>query len=146
MELPSRNGDNSKIELIRKMRLLLDNDEPLDRIRESRQLFSFFDHIFRSGATGKVFMHLLSRGATTAWLLQVDLEIPEATVYQALKRLRTMELITPEYRIPKGKHSRGGPRSVVWALLTATPEEVAWAARDHRRVHSPSKKGIKTWR
>jgi len=120
------------------MRLLLNKDEPLDRIREARRLFLFFDRIFKSGATGEVFMYLLGRGATTAWLLQVNLKIPEATVYQALKRLRAMELITPEYRIPKGKFDKAGPRPMVWALLTATPEDVAWAARDHRKVLTDS--------
>ncbi len=82
-------------------------------------------------------MYLLDRGATTSWLLQVDLEIPEATAYRTLKRLRALELITPEWKIPNSKNSRGGPRPHVWALLDSTSEDVARAARDHQRALTP---------
>lgn len=122
------------------MKLLFynENNLPLDRVREAQQLFSLLHSIFKSETTGAVFMYLLDRGAATSWVLQVNLEIPEATVYQALRRLRRMELITPEYRIPKGRLEKGGPKAMVWALLTATPENVADAARDHRRALSPN--------
>jgi len=126
--------------MIRKMKLLLydESDNPLDKVREAQRLLSFMESIFASGTTGAVFLYLLDRGAATSWLLQVNLEIPEATAYQALKRLRAMELITPEWRIPRQKHSKGGPRPMVWALLDASTEDVARAARDHQRAQSPN--------
>lgn len=136
----SPNESNSQIILLQKMKLLLSYESinPLDRVREAQQLLSFIESIFSSSTTGAVFMYLLERGAATSWLLQVNLEIPEATTYQALKRLRRMQLITPELRITRKKYGKGGPRPVVWALLTATPEDVAVAARDHHRALSPN--------
>ena len=71
---------------------------------------------------------------TTAWLLQVNLGIPDPSIYRALKRLRAMGLITPEWRIPKQTKSKGGPRSTVWALLDAHQEDVARAVRDHNKA------------
>jgi len=139
-ELFSRDESNSLIILIQKMRLLLlsNSDNPLDRVREAQRILSFIQRIFKSGTTGAVFLYLLDRGAATSWLLQVNLEIPEPTAYQALKRLRTMGLITPETRIPKQRYSKGGPRPMVWALLDASTEDVARAARDHQRAQSPN--------
>jgi len=137
---PSRNGDNWDTNTIQKMKLLSYNDStnPLDRARHSQRILSFLGSIFKSPATGKVFMYLLGRGAATAWLCQVDLELPEATVYRVLKRLRAMDLVTPEWRIPREKHSRGGPRVLVWALLDSESDDVARAARDHQRALSPN--------
>jgi len=139
-QLLARNEDNSDIINIGKMRLLLSNESinPLDRVKEAQRLLSFIESIFKSGSTGAVFMYLLDRGAATAWLLQVNLELNEATVYRSLKRLRAMGLVTPEWRIPKQKRSRGGPRPMVWALLDASIEDVAHAARDHQRALSPN--------
>lgn len=138
--LLSRNEDNPSIDIIRKMKLLLYNESimPLDRVREAQRLLSFIESIFKSGSTGEVFLYLLDRGAATSWLIQVDLEIPEPTAYRALKRLRAMGLVTPEWRIPKEKKSGGGPRPMVWALLDSSKEDVARAVRDHRRALSPN--------
>lgn len=134
------NESNSQMIMIRKIKLLLLNEStmPLDRAREAQRLLSFLNSIFSSPTMGAVFMYLLDRGAATSWLLQVDLEIPEPTVYQALKRLRAMKLITPEMRISKQRYSKGGPRPMVWALLDASKEDVALAARDHIRALSPN--------
>ena len=136
-QLLLENEDNSKI--IQKMKLLLsESDMPLDRARESQRLLHFFESIFKSGATGAIFMYLLNRGAATSWLLQVNLEIPEPTAYQALKRLRAMRLITPEMKITRKRYGKGGPRPIVWALLTATTDDIAYAIRDHHRTLSPN--------
>lgn len=136
----SANEDNSTLVILRKMRLLLSNEMnmPLDRVREAQRLLSFIESIFKSSATGAVFLYLLDRGAATSWLLQVDLEIPEATAYRALKRLRSMGLITPEWRITTKRKEKGGPRPTVWALLDAHKNDVALAARDHHRARSPN--------
>ena len=101
-------------------------------------MLSFLESIFSSGSTGAVFMYLLERGAATSWLIQVDLELPEPTVYRVLKKLRVMELITPESRVPKSMHSPSGPRPLIWALLASSTEDVARAARDHQRAMSPN--------
>ncbi len=139
-ELFSRDESNSLSILIRKMKLLLllQRDNPLDRVREAQRILSFMESIFKSGTTGAVFLYLLDRGAATSWLLQVNLEIPEATAYQALRRLKTLGVITPETRISKQRYSKGGPRPIVWALLDANTEDIARAARDHQRAQSPN--------
>ncbi len=136
----SRDESNPHILIISKMKLILYNESinPLDRVREAQRLLSFLESIFKSPATGKVFFYLLGRGAATSWLIQVDLGLPEATTFRALKMLRAMELITPEWRIPKSKHSPSGPRPLVWALLGSSKEDVARAARDHQRAMSPN--------
>lgn len=146
-QLLSPNDNNSQIIMIRKMKLLISNDNgnSLDKVREAQRLLSFIESIFKSSSTGETFLYLLDRGATTAWLLQVNLEIPGPSAYRALKRLRVMGLVTPEWRIPnrrlrsrKPGHAKGGPRAMVWALLDASKEDVARAVRDHRRALSPN--------
>lgn len=113
-------------------------NNPLDRVMEAQKLLSLLESIFRSPTTASIFMYLLDRGAATPWLIQVNLEIPEASVYRGLKRLRSMELVTPEMRIRKTRSSKGGPRPTVWALLTADKDDVAEAIRDHNRALSPN--------
>jgi len=140
MKSPPRDEDNSYTIYIQKMKLLSYNDStnPLNKARDAQRILSFLEGIFKSPATGKVFMYLLGRGAATSWLIQVDLELPEATTYRVLKKLRAMGLVTPEWKIPKSKHSRGGPRVRVWALLDSHAEDVGRAARDHQRALSPN--------
>ena len=137
---PSRNESNPLIIMLQKMKLLLlyESDNPLERALEAQRLFSLFNNIFKSSTTGLIFLYLLEHGAASAWLLQVNLEIPEPTTYQALKRLRALKLITPEMRITRKRYSKGGPRPIVWALLTATTDDVATAVRDHHRSLSPN--------
>ncbi len=135
----SRNESNPVSIYIQKMKLLSLNisTNPLERARDAHRLLSFLESIFCSKATGTVFMYLLGRGAATSWLIQVDLELPEATAYRALKRLRALKIITETWKIPKHRESRGGPRPKVWALVGASTEEVARAARDHQRALTP---------
>lgn len=137
--LVSSDESNPNIIIIKKMKLILYNESinPLEKVMWAQRLLSFLESIFKSEATGAVFMYLLGRGAATSWLIQVDLDMPESTAHRALKRLRKLGLITPEWRIPKAKHSPGGPRPYVWALLDAHTEDVARAARDHQRALSP---------
>jgi len=121
------------------MKLLFYNESTnsLDRVREARKILSLIESIFNSGSTGEVLLYLLDRGAATAWLLQVDLELPEATVYRTLKRLRSMDLVVDAIKVHNIKGSRGGPRPIVWALQGAHTEDVARAMRDHHRALSP---------
>ena len=134
-----RNESNPVSILIQKMKLLSLNvsTNPLERAQDAQRLLSFLESIFCSKSTGQVFMYLLGRGAATSWLLQVDLELPEATTYRVLKRLRSLKIINETWRIPNNKDVRGGPRPKVWALLGASTEEVARAARDHQRALTP---------
>jgi len=135
----SSNENNSVLKLIRKMKLLFYNesDNPLNRVREARRILSFIESIFNSVATGEIFLYFLDRGAATAWLLQVDLELPEATVYRSLKQLRARGIIVYALKVSRHRGSRGGPRPIVWALQEAHTGDIAHAIRSHQRSLSP---------
>ena len=87
--------------------------------------------IFSSKAVGEVFTYFCLHGASTAWVLQCELNMPEATVYSVLKRLRVIGVLVPTIKVSKVKRSKGGPRPTVWAIDTASPDEVSSALRLH---------------
>ena len=93
----------------------------------TRIILSKLRSIFSSEAVSEVFTYFCLHGATTAWTLQNELDMPEATAYRALKQLRTLGFVLPALKMSKIRHSRGGPRPTVWALEDASPEEVARA-------------------
>lgn len=70
-------------------------------------------------------------------MLQNELNQPEATVYRALKRLRSLNIVVPALKVSKIKKSKGGPRPTVWSLEGASTEEVARAMRLHYQMLSP---------
>ena len=76
---------------------------------------------------GEVFTYFCLHGATTAWTLQNDLDMPEATAYRALKQLRSLKIVVPALKMSKTKRSKGGPRPTVWALEDTSLEEVTRA-------------------
>ena len=88
--------------------------------------------IFASKAISEVFTYFCLHGATTAWVLQSDLNMPEATAYRALKQLRILGFIVPALKVSKMNRSKGGPRPTVWALEGASQEEVARAYHEMR--------------
>ena len=109
-----------------------------ERAIRVRELLSFLESI--KGSTGEVFFYLLEHGAATAWVLEVDAGLPEATVYRAIKRLRKLDIIVPGAIIPKIRGKLGGPRPTVWALAGSSTEEVARAMIKHTRAISPKYK------
>lgn len=106
-------------------------------MRDIRELLSFSKSIFSSPSVGKVFLYFCKRGASTAWLLQSELEIPEATAYRALKKLRSIGVIRPSIKTSKMRHSKGGPRPVVWSVANASAEEISAATKLHFRTLNP---------
>lgn len=100
-------------------------------------LLSFIERVFSSPATAETFLYFCVFGASTAWTLQNELNMPEATAYRTLKRLRTMGLVTPALKVSSVKESRGGPRPTVWALEGTSNEEIAKALRLHYKLLSP---------
>ena len=118
--------------------LLPDGENNLTkRVVAVRELVAFLESIMSSAATSEVFFYLLEQGAATAWLLQVELQMSEATSYRALKRLRKMDLLIDATKIRHQHDTRGGPRPVVWALQGTPPEKIAGAIRKHQRALSP---------
>ncbi len=105
-------------------------------------ILSKLRNIFTSEATTRVFTYFCLHGASTAWVLQCELNMPEATVYKTLKRLRTIGILVSVLKVSKVKHSKGGPRPTVWTLEDAFPEDVAEALRLHYQLlPQPEKKG-----
>lgn len=139
--LLSPNGSNPDIyKIIEKMQLLLlygGDNLPFQRALRAERLLSFLKSIFSSKAVGEVFVYLLDRKACTAWLLQVHLNMPEATAYRALKRLRSLGVLEKIIKIKRSVKSAGGPRPTVWALIGASRVDIADVVGEHHRSLSP---------
>ncbi len=84
-------------------------------------------------ATLKAFLYFCLHGASTALTLQHELDMPEATVYRALDKLRSLGIVIPAIKISKHRNSRGGPRSTIWALESSSTDETIDALRLHQR-------------
>jgi len=97
-------------------------------------LLRLTEGVFGYPSASAVFLHLCQRGASTTYVLVRELGLPEATIYRAVKRLRSLNLIESAMRV-SDPGSRGGPRPVVWALKDASHEDVARAARRHRYLY-----------
>ncbi len=125
------------IELYRKLLLLNEKNNITATIKNIQELLSFSEKIFSSPAIAEAFLFFCIRGASTAWVLQNELNIPEATVYRALKRLRSLNIVIPALKVSKIRNSKGGPRPIVWALEGTSSEEIAKALRNHYKMLSP---------
>jgi predicted transcriptional regulator len=125
------------VEVFRKLLLLNEKNDLSTTLKNIQELMSFSEKIFSSSAVSEAFLYFCLHGASTAWVLQCELNMPEATVYRALKRLRAMGVVTPALKVSKVKSSKGGPRPTVWAIDTASPDEVAVALKHHYKMLSP---------
>jgi len=100
-------------------------------------LISFTSSVFRSEAVAQTFLYFCMHGAATPWVLQCELNMPEATIYRCLKRLRALKIIFPAIKTKKPLKSKGGPQVTVWALEGSAAENVASAIRLHTQMLSP---------
>ena len=125
------------IEVYRRLLLLNEDNNLASTLRNIQELLSFSEKIFSSPAVAETFLYFCLHGASTAWVLQNELNQPEATVYRALKRLRSLDIVVPALKVSKVKKSKGGPRPTVWSFEGASTEEVARAMRLHYQMLSP---------
>jgi len=125
------------VELYRKLLLLNEGNNLATTLKNIQELLSFSEKIFSSSAIAEAFLYFCLHGASTAWVLQNELNMPEATAYRALKRLRSLGVVVPALKVSKLKNSKGGPRPTVWALEGASTEEIAGALRLHYKMLSP---------
>lgn len=142
MKLPPQDESNPVYHIIYAFKLLLLNrgsNSPFS-IVYAQTILSKIRGILGSDSTAETFAYLCLNGASTAWVLQCKLDIPESTTYRALKQLRSLGFITPAIKVSKVKGSKGGPRPTVWVLEGATTEEVARALNLHYRMISPKYK------
>jgi len=100
-------------------------------------LLSFSEKIFSSSSVAETFLYFCTHGAATAWILQRELNMPEATTYRALKRLRALGIVIPAIKVSKVRNSKGGPRPTIWALDASSIEQISSALRLHLRTLSP---------
>ena len=125
------------VDVFRQLLLLNDKNDLPTTLKNIQELMGFSEKIFSSGAVSETFLYFCLHGASTAWVLQCELNMPEATVYRALKRLRAIGVLVPALKVSKVKRSKGGPRPTVWAIDTASPDEVSSALRLHYKMLSP---------
>jgi predicted transcriptional regulator len=125
------------IKLYRKLLLLNERNNLATTLKNIQELLTFSEKIFSSSAVSEAFLYFCLHGASTAWILQNELNIAEATVYRALKRLRSLNIVVPALKIAKIKNSKGGPRPTVWALKDSSKREISNALKLHYRLLSP---------
>jgi hypothetical protein len=125
------------VEVYRRLLLLNEENNLATTLKNIQELLSFSEKIFSSSAIAEAFLYFCLHGASTAWVLQNELNMPEATAYRALKRLRCLGIVVPALKVSKVRNSKGGPRPTVWALEGGSTEEVARALRLHYRMLSP---------
>jgi len=125
------------IEVYRQLLLLNEKNNLATTLKNIQELLTFTEKVFSSPAVAEVFLYFCLHGAATAWVIQNELGLPEATAYRALKRLRSIGIVVPALKVSKVKSSKGGPRPTVWALDGSSNEEVAKSLRLHYQLLSP---------
>ena len=128
------------IKLFRELLSPNDKNNGGDRLSRVKRFLTFSEKIFSSSSVTEVFLYFCMKGSATAWILQSELNMPEATAYRALKKLRALKIVVPAIKISKIKKSKGGPRPVVWAISDASTEEISNALKLHFRTLSPKYK------
>lgn len=125
------------VDVYRRLLLLNEENNLATALKNIQELLSFSENIFSSSAIAEAFLYFCLHGASTSWVLQNELNMPEATSYRALKRLRSLGILVPALKVSKIRSSKGGPRPTIWALEGASTEEVARALRLHYKMLSP---------
>jgi predicted transcriptional regulator len=137
-KLHTKSNFSKYVDLYRRLLLLNEKDNPATTVKNIQDLLSFSKKIFSSSSIGEAFLYFCLHGAATALILQTELNIPEASVYRAIKRLRAMGIIVPAIKPSRIRRSRGGPRATIWALECASTEEISKALELHFRCSAQS--------
>jgi len=128
---------NRCIATYRELLSLNEGENIASTLKNIYELLSFSKKIFSSSAVAEIFAYLCLHGASTALVLQISLNLPDATAYRALRHLRSLGVVIPAVKSSKRHKARGGPRPTVWALEGADTDEVATAMRLHYQMLSP---------
>ncbi|MFW6121972.1 MAG: hypothetical protein ACOC80_13905 [Petrotogales bacterium] len=136
----SDEGYTKYVNIYRKILLMNEKNDLGTTLKNIQELLNFNEKIFSSSSVAEAFMYFCLHGAATAWVIQSELNMPEATAYRALKRLRSMNIVVPALKVSKVKRSKGGPRPTVWALQNAESDEIAKALKLHYKMLSPKYK------
>jgi len=125
------------VDVFRRLLLLNERNNLPQALKNIQELLSFSEKIFTSSAVAEVFLYFCLHGAATGWILQTELNMPEATVYRTIKRLRALNVIEPVIKMAKIRNSKGGPRPTIWALQGAPSDEISGAFSLHYKKLSP---------
>jgi len=130
---------NSIKSIIQDFKLLFSKNKTnyTNNIIHIQKILSFCKDIFKNSSNANVFAYFCLHGAATPWVLQNELDVPEAKIYRVLKLFRSKRIIVPVIKIAKTKNSKGGPRPTVWALEGASNDEISTATRLHYKLMSP---------
>lgn len=127
MSTISRDEGNPVYDIVCAFKLLFKQRES----DSTRTVLSKLRSIFGSKAVSEIFTYFCLHGASTAWMIQCELDMPEATTYRALKQLNSLGFIVSAMKVSKVR-SKGGPRPTVWALEGASQKEVTKAYHESR--------------
>ena len=94
-------------------RLLLKDSRSQDSLIRIQRIVSLCRGVFATLSVAQAFAYLCLNGAATAWTLQNELDMSEATTYRALKKLRSIKMVVPAFRVAKTKSSKGGHRPTI---------------------------------
>ena len=98
-------------------------------------------HLLKSEATAKVFIRLCREKADTPFVLTRELHIPPRTVYNALTRLKNMDLVVESQPFRGGV--RPGAKAAVFALTGYVPQNILGAVARDRIARSPAYAEVK---
>jgi len=90
------------------------------------------DQIASTPSLERVALYLAQHKATTAYTLHKELDMPEATVYRCLKKLKSLGLIHSKKMIPPRRH--GGRWAYVYHTPTASPSDLTKAMQLHVKL------------
>ena len=97
--------------------------------------------LLRSGATAQVYIRLCREKADTPYVLTQELDIPSRTIYNALTRLKQMNLVAESHPIRGAM--RPGAKASVFALTGYEAEDIKGAVERDRLARSPSYAEVK---
>jgi len=141
MKISRQHESNPVYDIINAFKLIhkSHSSNSADELTYTHKILQLCRGIFRSDSTGQIFLYLRKNGAASAWILQIQLDLTEATTYHALRQLRAIGIIEPVIHLPKRRKIRnGGPLPKIWGLIGSwTNEDMAAAINLHYRTLSP---------
>jgi hypothetical protein len=138
-EIQSTSDSIPQYNIIKAIRIILSNDDciPNGDVTATLGTLSKLVTILRNPSLSQVFTYLITYGAASSWVLQVQLGLPEASIYRCLRSLNANGYITPQHRFVDRLSHRSGPRPKIWGVIDCTSEQVAEAINLHQRCLSP---------
>jgi hypothetical protein len=138
-ELLALDGSNPILYITRVFKLLftLRGSNSLDNAVFDLKLLSLLGSIFQSESTAKAFSHFIKYGASTAWILQVQLGLSESRTYSSIRTLQALGFIEEIRKFRGMDRVRGGPRPKMWGLTDCSQEQVMTAILLHGKCKSP---------